>query len=381
MSKYALLRAWVLIPTLFSIWFNASAQKVIPKLNIGFTHYSYLHEDYIGVILDTRITQSIITAPTIGLRLEVPEYHFGFEVNYYQASVPTVSPNFFQAYAKTFTDVGAYAVFDRWRFSAFYTSTGIRNFVRLTGRNFQDNAYENGIGIGVSYSFLNYEIAYRMERLFYFFYNDNSPEPNIWFGHTFKISKTLDLLTRKEDAQESTSESIFGINMQLGTMVTGNALRGRGPSMSFVKISPTLGFEFSYKDYQIYLRRSVWISPEVYSPIARKFTSLYNQIGMGYSFSLPREQQLFIGMHHFWNYARGQQYMDVYEAQQNNANIPSDAYEFIPNNKGIGIELKYPLNQHFDLILDSDFYYEVHPQLRTVVNPESFRMGVLFNLR
>jgi len=381
MGKYPSIRAWVLLPTLFILSFNASAQKVVPKLNIGFTQYSYLHEDYIGVIFDTRITQSIITAPTIGLRLEVPEYHFGLEANYYQASVPTVSPNFYQAYAKTFTDIGAYVVFNRWRFSAFYTSTGIRNFVRLTGPNFQDNAYENGIGIGASYNFMDYEIAWRMERLFFFYYDDNVPEPNILFGHTFKISKTLDLLKKKEDAQEPDTESLFGMNIQLGTMVTGNALRDRGPSMSFVKIAPTLGFEFSYKGYQTYMRRSVWISPEVFSSVARKFTSLYNQIGFGYNFSLPREEHLFVGMHHFWNYARGQQFMDVFEAQQNNTAIPADAYEFIPNNKGIGIELKYPLNKHFDLIFDSDFYYQVHPQLRTVINPESFRLGILFNLR
>lgn len=380
MRKLTFLGAWILLSTLFCSQ-KATAQKLVPKLNIGFTHYSYLHEDYLVTLLDTRITQSIITAPTIGIRLEVPEYHFGIEANYYQASVPTVSPILYQAYAKTFTDLGAYALFNKWRFSVFYTSTGIRNFVRLTGMNFQDNAYENGIGIGASYNFLGYEVAYRMERLFYFFYNDNVPEPNIWSGHTFKISRTLDLQNRKEDAHAPTTESLFGINMQLGSIVTGNALRGRGPSMSFVKIAPTLGFEFSYKDYQIYLRRSVWISPEVYSPVARKFTSLYNQIGMGYKFSLPREQQLFIGMHHFWNYTRGQQYMDVFEAQQSNTVLPSDAYEFIPNNRGVGIELKYPLNKHFDLILDADFYYKVHPKLRTVINPESLRLGILFNLR
>ncbi len=107
-----------------------------------------------------------------------------------------------------------------------------------------------------------------------------------------------------------------------------------------------------------------------------KYTALYNQIGLAFQVSLKKEINFFVGLHHFLNYARGQQFLDFREN-----GISDEILGILPQNKGIGLELKYPFANNIDFILDADYYYEAHPRLGTGFNRESFRLSAIYNFR
>ena len=97
---------------------NASAgraQLVVPSITYGITNYSYFAEDIYRTEYPNNFFKSIVTAPTIGLRLDVPKYHFGIETNYYQASVPSTDDLQYEAYAKTLFDIGVYGSYKRFK--------------------------------------------------------------------------------------------------------------------------------------------------------------------------------------------------------------------------------------------------------------------------
>ena len=78
------------------------AQLVKPSIRYGITTYSYFNDGVLGTSYPNVFLKSIITAPTIGLRLDVPRYHFGLETNYYQATVSSADNRLYQGYGKTF---------------------------------------------------------------------------------------------------------------------------------------------------------------------------------------------------------------------------------------------------------------------------------------
>ncbi len=166
------------------------------------------------------------------------------------------------------------------------------------------------------------------------------------------------------------------INLQIGLNFTGNELNGETPSMLPVKIAPMLGVELAYSKYQIYLRRALWQNVNISYDGAGKFTSVYNQIGFAYEVSIGDELNFFAGIHHFWSNTRGQQYLDFRKD-----GVSDDILWFVPQNKGIGLHIKYPFANNIDFILAADYYYEAHSRLGTGFNRESFRLSAVYNFR
>jgi len=366
---------------IFILIINASAGKaqlVKPSITYGVTSYSYFTEDVYFTALPNNFFKSILTAPTIGLKLDVPKYHFGIETNYYQANVPSTDDLQYQAFAKTYFDVGVYGIYKRFKLHLNFASLNFRHLADFGFRNPDVLAFQNGIGMAITYTHAGYDITLRQERVFNFDVLGRKyglSKSGINAGIVLKLSKSLSLIKQeKEKKNKSTLSNL--INLQVGLNFTGNELNGETPSMLPIKIAPLVGVEFTYLDYQIYLRRAVWRNVDISYENAGKFTSLYNQIGFAYQFTLNNDIRFFAGVHHFWNYSRGQQYLDFLDGGFKTENL-----WFIPQNRGIGLELKYPFANNIDFILDADYYYEAHPRLGTGFNRESFRLSAVYNFR
>jgi len=359
---------------LLSLSFNSlRAQIIEPSLTYGVTSYSYYAEGNYSTSYPNPFFNSFVTAPTIGLRLDVPKYNFGIETNYYQASVPTTVDFQYQSYAKTFFDLGVYASYKNSKFHMFYANENFRNQASFGLGNVNRLAFDQGIGLAYSYTHASYDISIRSENTFRIV-NGIVAVDNPLTGLTLKLSKSLALTESKTEKSKGPLANL--INLQVGLNLTGNELNGEVPSMLPIKIAPLVGLELTFKDYHIYMRRVFWYNLDVSNYYGGKLTSMYNQIGFGYKVDVNNKKHFFVGLHHFWNNTRGQQYLDFREN-----GFSDDVLWFIPQNRGVGLELKYPFANNIDFILDADYYYEAHPRLGTGFNRESFRLSAVYNFR
>ncbi|QNR24305.1 hypothetical protein [Croceimicrobium hydrocarbonivorans] len=357
---------------------KANCQIIKPSISIGLTNYSYFAENTLGSTINNTFFKSIVTAPTIGLRLEVPKYYFGLESNYYQASVSTVSTLWDKLYGKLYFDAGVYGVYKNFRLSIFYNHINFRNYIDFGLSGEMDLAYEHSVGCGFSYTKNNYELGLRIERVWEIIDYDRFPlSPRLEIV-TLRLMRNFSLLKNKEEKTKAFAKEVDDFfNLQFGLFFTGNGLHGRVPSMPLLKVAPSLGVEFVYRNFGIYLRRSVWMNLDVFYPEAGKYTSINNQIGLSYDFQLFGDEQFTLGVHHVWNYTRGQQYLSISQG----AEYSEDLLSYIPQNQGLGFLIGYELNRNLDLLLSSDFYYKAYPELGTGINRESIRIGLMYNLR
>jgi hypothetical protein len=317
--------------------------------------------------------KSIVTAPTIGFRLDVPKYHFGVETNYYQATVSSTDYLQYQGYGKTFFDVGLYGSYKNFKFHLFYANHNFRNIAYFGAGDTMRFAFKEFYGLALSYKHGPYEIVLRNDQI-WTIEEDFIVVSEIAFGFNLKLIRSLALTSNEKKEKKTVLPNL--INLQVGLNLTGNELNIETTSMLPMKIAPMLGVEFTYRNYQLYMRRAYWQNINISYDAAGKYTSLYNQIGLAYQVSLKKEINFFVGLHHFWNYTRGQQFLDFREN-----GILDEILGILPQNKGIGLELKYPFANNIDFILDADYYYEAHPRLGTGFNRESFRLSAIYNFR
>lgn len=383
MSQNSILKLVWVVWLILQLSYQSFGQLIKPSLNIGLTSYSYFGENVLGSLVGgNNYFKSFITAPTIGFRLEAKKYHVGIESHYYQASVPTTVPDKAALYGKMYFDAGVYGIYRNFRLSLFYNHINFRNYVYFGFGDLLTLAYEEGVGAGISYTQKDYEIGFRVERLWEVDLDGNIPLETTVEIFTLRLVRNFKLLNPKEDDNRkpkisASKKNLF--NLQFGLMVSGNGLHGRVNSMSFLKVAPSLGIEFNYRNFGLYLRRSVWQNIDLYYPEADKYNSLNNQIGLSYDISLPKLNSLTVGMHHLWNYTRGQQYYSIIKAPP----YPpvEEVAPFIPQNQGVGIMLSYEVARNLDFVLNTDFYYKSYPELGNGWNAESLRFGLLYNLR
>lgn len=360
---------------------SVNAQMVRPKLGLGLTSYSYFNEGVLGTFIENTFFKSIITAPTIGLKLDFPDYHFGIETNYYQAASTTSNPNVFLLYGKHYFDLGLYGSYKGFSLSIFYTHINFRNYTDFGFGDIMDLAYEKGLGLGLGYSKESYELSLRLERGWEWSLSNNYfPLVTTVEIFTLRLMKNFDLLNASNGRTPSKRESVKKFfNLQFGLIGSGNGLHGIVGSMPYVKLAPAVGVELNYKNFGIYLRRSLWLNLDIDYPEAGRFSSLNNHIGLSYDLKLFNIDRFNIGIHHVWNYTRGQQYLNILQNPTGAENV--DVLSFLPQNKGVGLALGFEMNEHLDFMLISDFYYEAEARLGKGFNSESLRFGLLYNLR
>jgi len=362
-------------------------QLIRPEFTIGLTNYSYFNEGMLGSSLETNtFWNSIVTAPSIGLRIELPKYHFGIESNYYQADV--TSSNYIEAfgweklYGKEYLDLGVYGFYKGIRASAFYSFSNFRNYHNGPTIGQVDNpAFERAIGIGLEYRLKDYELGFRVERAWEISTVRGFYDLTFWLdAWTFRLNRRFDILELSKN-KEPKNPSLNFINLQFGLIGSGNGLHGLVNSMSPFKLAPALGVEFIYDRFEIYLRRSRWVNLDIYREDIGKYSSVNNQIGLAVNFAIRDYKNFKAGIHHVWNYTRGQQHLNILEGQIFDLNQPETHISYIPQNLGWGLSFGYKINPSLDFVVFSDFYYKAAQRLGTGFNAESLRFGLMYNLR
>lgn len=363
--------------------FSTNGQIIRPKLTLGQTNYSYLNEEVLGSFIDNVFFNSIITAPTIGIKLDFPDYHFGIESNYYQAAATSLIEDRFLLYGKNYVDLGLYGSYKGFSLAAFYTQINFRNYTDFGIGDLSDLAYERGVGLGFGYSRGSYDVSVRVERAWEWNPNNTrfplSARAEIF---TLRLMRNFDLfqLSKEESTQRNEPVNEF-FNLQFGLLGSGNGLHDYVGSMPYVKIAPAIGIELKIREIGMYLRRSMWVNLDLGFPEAGKFSSVNNHIGFSYDLDILGLDDFNFGIHHVWNYTRGQQYLNILENPSVGELEFEDYISYLPQNQGLGLAVSYELNRHLEFIVISDFYYKAAARLGNGFNAESLRFGILYNLR
>lgn len=362
---------------------SVEGQIIRPKLSLGQTNYSYFNEGVLGSFIDGVFFNSIITAPTIGLKLDFPDYHFGIESNYYQAAATSNLTDGFLLYGKNYVDLGFYGSYKGFSLAAFYTHINFRNYTNFGFGDIMDLAYERGVGLGIGYTKGSYDISIRVERVWEWTPEDPIFPLTTWVEiFTLRLMRNFDLiqLSKEESIQRKELNNEF-FNLQFGLIGSGNGLHGFVGSMPYAKIAPSIGVELKYKQFGAYLRRSMWLNLDLGFPEAGKFSSVNNHIGLSFDLDMLGLIDFNFGIHHVWNYTRGQQYLNILEDQGAGELELEEYTSYLPQNQGLGLAVSYELNRHLEFIVISDFYYKAAARLGKGFNSESLRFGILYNLR
>ncbi len=383
MLKYIVAKRVATTLLLLIIFSSVKGQIIRPKLSLGLTNYSYLHENVLGSIHENTFTKSIITAPTIGLKLDFPKYHFGIESNYYQAAATTVLTDRYLLYGKHYFDVGIYGSYNGFSVAAFYNHINFRNYKYFGFGDIMDLAYEQGVGLGIGYTKGSYDFSLRLERAWEWNpSNTRFPLSTRVEIFCLRLLRNFDLieLSKEESTQLEGLDNEF-FNLQFGLIGSGNGLHGLVGSMTYAKLAPSIGVEIKYKEFGVYLRRSMWVNLDLELSEAGKFSSVNNQIGLSYDLDLVGLYGFNIGVHHVWNYTRGQQHLNLLEDPLGEELELEEFVSYFPQNQGLGLAVSYELNRHLEFLLISDFYYKAAARLGKGFNSESLRLGLLYNLR
>lgn len=89
-----------------------------------------------------------------------------------------------------------------------------------------------------------------------------------------------------------------------------------------------------------------------------------------------KEKYLFkLGIHHVWNLDKSSLLMDVVDSVGT-----TDGKFWVYENKGVGLDIRYAISKNWDATFNMDYYYKANPRIGKGINPESIRLGIIYNL-
>ncbi len=340
-------------------------------LGLGLSGSSYMYDNTFNITGLDPYLRTFNLSPTLTVGYENKKWKSGIELSVYNSTVPSIDSISDIVYSKFSYSIDYFFTLKHFRFGILFNTQNLRNWAYLS--NGYEDAHVNR-GLGFSIGFVKNDFSFELRKeLFYVFSSKGSDAyitQNI-YNWAFKVSKRLSLTDNlKEDEKAKGRFSLL-----VGMIITGNPVDKYSESHMSFKLYPTIGLELAQPKWKtsVYWFRQVWLGfdSRIYN---FRLNTQVNQIGIAYHLPV-KDKSLKIGVHHVWNLDRSLLALEYYTDH-----VVESASPYRYQNFGVGLKLRYPLANNFDVSLDIDTYYQTNKYLSTGFNQESFRIGLIYNI-
>ncbi|AEV32071.1 hypothetical protein Oweho_1063 [Owenweeksia hongkongensis DSM 17368] len=343
--------------------------------SFGITNHNYLYEGSFFINEDDpKYFGTVNSAPTLALGYRIPKIKSEIELSYYISYVAAADKANDIVYSKSVFSGDYNVILGKFRTGINYSLINERHsasFAQPPNSNQTTFNIKSGLGIKVGYETNGFAFDIRKDQVVRFYKNvgiDMEPIDEQW---NFRITKKMPL---KKDNNTPPPKGPFSIN--LGMMVSGNYLANETASKPAGKVMPSLGIEYLIEpiNLSVYAKRSIWLNIEAWDRNF-SFTNQLNYLGVSYHLNIKQKHLFKLGVHHLWNLDKSSILMDQIDSVGT-----TDGKFWVYENKGVGLDLRYAINKNWDASFNLDYYYKANPRIGTGINPESFRLGLIYNL-
>lgn len=341
----------------------------------GLTNHNYLHEGSFFINEDNpKYFATVNSVPTLALGYRIPKIKSELEVSYYVSYVAASDQTYDLAYSKSVFSGDYNIILGKFRTGINYSLINERHSASwLQPANSDQTTFniKSGIGIKIGYESNGFAFDIRKDQVVRFYKAvgvDMEPIGEQW---NFRITKKMAL---KKEQSKQNIDGPFSIN--IGMMVSGNYLSKLSASKPAGKVMPSLGIEYLIEpiNLSVYAKRSIWLNIESRDRNFM-FTNQLNYLGLSYHLTIRDKHTFKLGLHHLWNLDKSSILMDVTEG------VGTTYGKFwVYENKGIGLDLRYAITNNWDATFNMDYYYKANPRIGEGINPESIRLGIIYNL-
>lgn len=341
----------------------------------GITNQNYLHDGSFFINEENpKYFGHISSSPTVALGYKIPKLKSEVELSYYISYIVATDLLYDVAYSKSAFSADYNLIFGKFRTGINYSFINERHtatFAHPANSDQQPGNIRSGLGIKIGYESHGFAFDIRKDQVVRFSRNNGVNMEPIGEQWNFRVTKKMPIKTKN---MEKAIDGPFSIN--IGMMVSGNYLAKVTSSEAFAKVMPTLGMEYFYEPFNLsaYAKRSVWLNIE-----ARDrnfgFTNQLNYLGLSYHFNLKEKYLFKLGIHHVWNLDKSSLLMDVVDSVGT-----TDGKFWVYENKGVGLDIRYAISKNWDATFNMDYYYKANPRIGKGINPESIRLGIIYNL-
>lgn len=354
---------------------NLKAQDKGFYWGFGITNHSYIHDGSFFINEDgAQFFGTLNSLPTLALGYRIPKIKSELELSYYISYVAAADWVNDMAYSKSVFSADYNVILGKFRTGINYSLINERHSASFSQPANSDQTALNirsGMGFKVGFESNGFAFDIRKDQVIRFYKSTGVDMEPIWEQWNFRVTKKMPL------KKENTTPKIAGpFSINIGMMVSGNYLSNVTASKPAGKVMPSLGIEYLIEPIHlsIYAKRSIWLNIEAWDRNFT-FTNQLNYLGLSYHLTIKDKHTFKLGLHHLWNLDKSSIFLDLVDSVGT-----TDGKFWVYENKGIGLDLRYAITKNWDATFNMDYYYKANPRIGEGINPESIRLGIIYNL-